>query len=824
MSKADGATMLNIGQSFREEQYIVLKKLTDSDFLVTYLAYMPFLERYVTLVVLNQRYRDEVSSRFFHYLASTTARLNHPNIVKVYEAGEEEGVHFYAQEYRLGETLKRYLDYISEQDSCVLHLLPIMLQLCELVEYCQGKQIVHGHLSPDELHLAEAQQVLVSGFCELDNYNKREVTQLHAWGLSPYFSPETATGGLANVNSDIFSVGALLYRMIVGEWATHKAASKPSLESSVLAVSLPQELSDLVWDALTEDPSIRIQSISPLRKLLEDILSRPNFNVLSNDLVFQQWYKTLSLPAFQKVNLISRVGKSWRQALDGIADEGALREALQDITMALCEALWARSPESQIRHFNGLYYGMIAQPLVKIRIPSSFPIIFVPFQTIDQGRMEVIQDLVRTVLPPYEYFAVLVPLLRSEQLDRLAGESVYDFVVLDEDGLREIIAAENSQDRFVRAILQQIDLISLSPYIIRGPVPKSMFFGREHEIKNVVQSIKNTSITIIGGRKIGKTSILHRVEQILGEERWNTVYIDCQSVSNYEDFFAVLDFEVEASLSGTDPLDFLRFVEYLRRKYSNSSVVLLLDEEDALLNYDHQNGETLSKLFRSLSQTDQCRFIFCGERGLHVRQRDPASPFFNFCHPISLRYLDRQAVTRIISEPMRNLGLTLYQADGLFERIYRISSGHPNIVQYICHRLVESIAQTKRRYIAPADLAAIQTGHDFFEYFLEVIWGTATPLERLVSLLVETREFTFRDIKRGLKAEGIEATYEQITEALDNLVLYAIFERRGTGEYKLTASSLPDVVHKHDAMGVLRDSLYKEAARWLKQSSNPRGH
>lgn len=80
--------MLNIGQSFREEQYIVLGKLTENDFLVSYLAYMPFAERYVTLVVLNQKYPDEADSQFFHHLASTTARLNHPNIVKVYEAGE----------------------------------------------------------------------------------------------------------------------------------------------------------------------------------------------------------------------------------------------------------------------------------------------------------------------------------------------------------------------------------------------------------------------------------------------------------------------------------------------------------------------------------------------------------------------------------------------------------------------------------------------------------------------------------------------------------------------------------------------------------------
>ena len=73
--------MLNVGQSFREEQYIVLKKVASNDFLVSYLAYMPFSERYATLVVLNQQYPDETDSQFLHHMASTTARLNHPNVV-----------------------------------------------------------------------------------------------------------------------------------------------------------------------------------------------------------------------------------------------------------------------------------------------------------------------------------------------------------------------------------------------------------------------------------------------------------------------------------------------------------------------------------------------------------------------------------------------------------------------------------------------------------------------------------------------------------------------------------------------------------------------
>jgi hypothetical protein len=78
----------------------------------------------------------------------------------------------------------------------------------------------------------------------------------------------------------------------------------------------------------------------------------------------------------------------------------------------------------------------------------------------------------------------------------------YDFVVLDRQSLASIIA-HNSTHQLVEIILEQgIELSSLSPYVVKGPVPEKMFFGREKEIKTVVQGIQSGDYAIVGGRRI----------------------------------------------------------------------------------------------------------------------------------------------------------------------------------------------------------------------------------------------------------------------------------------------------------------------------------
>ena len=724
--------MLNIGDHFQNDQYIILKKFTDSGFLIRYLAYMPYAERYTTIVILNPDYDNKNHVLVFDQFAKVTSLLNHNNIAKVYESGEDNGVHFYAQEYYLG-TLKEYMDYLREQSVSSLSLLPIIIQICTAIEYCQGEHIVHGHLNTNEILLGENQKVSISNFYYNLNASNRLKTPFPVNLFSSThipLPPEVVGRKNVQINSDTYSIGCLAYYAVTDKLYDCKSASKSLLIDCIQKALLPQQLADLIWDATLIDPNNRLLSITPLKELLQKIQEMPPHKNIKNETIFQSWWAGLDLPDFLEPEPLSFLdtlwfNDLWQEATNNVEHEENLREALKKIRVTFCDVLWATTSVSEIEFFNGIYYNLVTQSVVKIKIPTSFPLIFFPFRTINSNQMNTIQDIVRrNAKDSSDYFAVIVPLFSLSGLEKLVRESVFDFVILNESRFKKIVTRINPPNQFRQEIVRQIDLVSLSPYITKGPVTRAMFFGREQEVKIVAQRIKDTSITIVGGRKIGKTSILRYMHQVLGEELdRHAVYLDCQAVNDYENFFELLDFETGVSIPDARPINFLKFLKILKSKYPNKGIVFLFDEVDDILNYDYENNRILFKLFRSLSQSSQCRFIFCGERELFARQKDPVSPFFNFCHGIFLRYLDRSVVTQIIVEPLRDLGLLTKIDDELCKRIFYVSSGHPNIVQYLCHNLVIRVDKTKERIITLADLTAIEASNDFFEYFLETIWG-----------------------------------------------------------------------------------------------------
>jgi len=173
------------------------------------------------------------------------------------------------------------------------------------------------------------------------------------------------------------------------------------------------------------------------------------------------------------------------------------------------------------------------------------------------------------------------------------------------------IIAHNSSRHLVEIILEQgIELSSLSPYVVKGPVPEKMFFGREKEIKTVTQGIQRGDYAIVGGRRIGKSSTLQRVNRLLNNDpRYQPLYIDCEDKFNYENLFQALADELREPLEGSDPLGFRKLVTKLKIRAPARQVVFLLDEVDALLAFDAESKPVgqLFRTFRALSHEGLCR-------------------------------------------------------------------------------------------------------------------------------------------------------------------------------------------------------------------------
>jgi hypothetical protein len=447
---------------------------------------------------------------------------------------------------------------------------------------------------------------------------------------------------------------------------------------------------------------------------------------------------------------------------------------------------------------------------------SRFPILFVAY---DQRNSDILLDIVKQLeaAKATEYFALLIVVPTSNDTGSEAQELRYkvsrspyshDFVVLDRQHLTSIIA-RNSSQRLIEVILEQgIELSALSPYVVRGPVPEKMFFGREQEIKTIVQGIRSSDYALVSGRRMGKSSTLLRISRMLNNDhRYQVIYVNCEDVSNAEDFLDVLSDDAGVQNDNGSPLTFRNLIKAIEAKEPSKTIVFLLDEIDALLDTEAQlaSGGQLFKTFRVLSHQAACRFVFSGSRTLYQHLHNPKSPFFNFCTDIALKPLQERGVSEIVSKPMHQLGIDMPEEDKLINQIQDLTSCHPNLVQWICDRLLKTTAE---RRIGLSDLEQIVNSQDFLRHFVETAWGEANSLEKLITLLMRDGAFTLNQVLEALKHYDIEDRMK-VRESLEILELYSLVEHDDE-QYRFVLAHFPQFVRAHEDVDALIAALLKE--------------
>ena len=246
-----------------------------------YLGYDPKLKRSVAIKLLNEDVRDdhELRERFARE-AESLARLRHPNIVVVFDVGEdEESGPFMAMEYIAGETLKRIL----EPPSIPLpRRLALVEDLCAGLAHAHAAGIVHRDIKPENLMLDGdgVLKILDFGIArQADSGMTQDGTML---GTVNYMSPEQMAGRAVDHRSDIFAVGAVLYEAITLQKAF--AGAFPEVYHQIVTagpVPLPQivpgvdrGLARIVDRALERDPGRRYQELSALREEIALIRGR----------------------------------------------------------------------------------------------------------------------------------------------------------------------------------------------------------------------------------------------------------------------------------------------------------------------------------------------------------------------------------------------------------------------------------------------------------------------------------------------------------------------------------------------------------------------
>lgn len=506
--------------------------------------------------------------------------------------------------------------------------------------------------------------------------------------------------------------------------------------------------------------------------------------------------------------ILQKFSSNWKAAWELVDSEQAFASVTSQIVDQLCALLgFTRLDE---RTYRGLIGYVVRAPALRLRIPPRFPIIFLPRHTVNEDDLEALRDLMG-VLNMVSYFALIIDLRDTpptdprQALTQLLREAIHDFIVLDGRTLRQLLMARDHARRLVEIILSQVDLTVVSPYVTSGPVPANMFFGREAELKTIVRTVRDTNFAIVGGRKIGKTSILARVLQLLQDApEYRPFYLDCQAVQSYAGFFEAVDTMWRVALPAHTPEAFRRMATELPAQYPARTIVMLFDEIDGLLAQDIAQGEPLFRILRALAHELPIRFVFCGEKILNASLREAHLALFNFCNPMTLSYLTREEARRVVIEPMQEMGIELETDGDLANQIVTFAACHPNMVQYFCQKLIERINQRRERLIRRADVIAIGQSTEFAEYFAEVSWGDTTVLERLITLLmIEHPAVTVGEIAGVLRAAGLAVPPAKLEEAFEGLTLYSILRRDGP-KYTFAAAALLDVLRRgQDVYGLI---------------------
>jgi pSer/pThr/pTyr-binding forkhead associated (FHA) protein len=517
----------------------------------------------------------------------------------------------------------------------------------------------------------------------------------------------------------------------------------------------------------------------------------------------------MTTPGKRRLREFDQVWKDLAAAARLDAKEEFASAAERLISGVLAESL-GLTLEAPIPFHAGITGYMVKAPALRIR-KSHFPILVVSYN--EQGsdlRQAVAVQLEQAKATEYFVLFIVVPArdtildeakeLRTRVVDRVLRN---DLIVLDQQHLAELIGI-GTPERLLTMVLQQgVELSVLSPYIVAGAVSDQMFFGREKEVKRIktVQLDDHAvSYALVGGRRIGKSSILHKLTTLMKDdpERYWARQISCDHITDYRDFFATMSEELQVECPSADPRAFRTLVLEKKRHMEKAELVFLFDEVDALLRYDSEQRVSagLSSVFRSLAHDQVCRFVFSGSRMLFRYVRDPASPFFNFCQELILEPLDPDSVADIVSKPLSQLGIVLEDEGALVRRIVDLTSCHPNLAQWTCDRLLRVIGIHR---ITMADVEAVADSREFCEHYVRTAWGEARPLEKLITLVMGEPEFDLDELLRTLARYEIKDRV-QIQQALEMLQLYILLQRQDT-QYRFRLTHFPRLVRKFDDLG-----------------------
>ena len=500
---------------------------------------------------------------------------------------------------------------------------------------------------------------------------------------------------------------------------------------------------------------------------------------------------------------VAAVGEPWSALAGSTRESPAFQENSGRIAAMLGSALNAALVETGKDHLDTWFASVLETRRLFGDDAPAIPILFQRQGELDEtNRLLLLHFLGGELKHPYSIGVIVlwtqdVTAARILEIREKMTTHAVDFVVAGIADFLGILQSPEPGNAFRRLVLSQAT--TQSAFIVEGPVPDAMFFGRAKELAEILRYLGHErSCVLMGGRRSGKTSILWRLHRLmLPDNGFRSVFCGVGAVRTPDEFFQLSTQNMRPEIAAPMSANMPRTVhELLEAPPGDKPYVLLLDEVDKIVDLDRRHGWIISSRLRTAVNSG-LRIVICGERTLLSAGQDNSTPLANLGTPLVLGPLEYHDVELLIGDPFSQLGIQLVDPQAICKCVFDFTSGHPNIVQRIGRSLVRGINQRKVKRVTVADVKAVIAEPAFQrDDFLEIYWEKASNLEKIVSLLMvqDPHARTLPAIVAAL-AEKCSLTLgaDEVYEALIRLTkLRLILKQQPTG-FEFAVEAFPRV-------------------------------
>jgi tetratricopeptide (TPR) repeat protein/tRNA A-37 threonylcarbamoyl transferase component Bud32 len=308
-------------------RYAILKKLGEGRKGVVYKARDTALNRVVAIKMLKSAVSGEEACSRFIREAQAVAKLNHPNIVSIYDIGEEDEKQFFVLEFVDGMSLRSLMETYPEGKCDIQTVLRTAIDVCSALQYAHSQGVLHRDIKPENILITEEGTAKLMDFGLAKMLGQPSITQEGIIvGTVAYVAPEIALGRGADARSDMYSFGAVLYETVTGRppftgedpvKVIFSHIHDYPVSPSRLNPKVPQALDECIMKLLEKEPGKRYQSAADLLTVLREVAEG-----FLREVLVPAHKPTVVVPS-PRSSAVKEV-----QLIDRVEEMGGLREAV----------------------------------------------------------------------------------------------------------------------------------------------------------------------------------------------------------------------------------------------------------------------------------------------------------------------------------------------------------------------------------------------------------------------------------------------------------------------------------------------------------------